>query len=150
MTMLSDGIEEVTSIVWGSVLDLPVELAIGQLLPTNPTVTCFVQIEGAWEGAVVFRCPERLGILLADSMFGDSSANRDTSDIRDALGEITNILTGNIKALLPQPSRITLPVIASGNDYELEVLGTETMAEVAFSCLGETFVVTMLHQADAN
>lgn len=150
MTMLSDGIEEVTSIVWGSVLALPVELATDQQLPTNPTVTCFVQIEGAWEGAVVFRCPERLGKLLADSMFGKSSANRDTSDINDALGEITNILTGNIKALLPQPSRITLPVIASGNDYQLVVLGTEITAEVAFSCQGETFVVTILHQVDAN
>lgn len=32
-------------------------------------------------------------------------------DLRDALGEVANVIGGNIKGLLPQPGSLTLPVV---------------------------------------
>jgi chemotaxis protein CheX len=105
-----------------------------------------VQVEGAWDGAVVLACPQELATKLAAAMF-DSAGEPSPSDVQDALGEITNMLAGNIKALLPHPSRITLPVVAFGSDYQLAMLGTHIRAEVTFSSQGESFVVSVLQQS---
>lgn len=32
-------------------------------------------------------------------------------DVRDALGEVANVIGGNIKGLMPQPGSLTLPVV---------------------------------------
>ena len=70
----------------------------------------------------------------------------DLDDVRDALGELANMLGGNIKALLPAPSQISLPAVAIGSDYELSVVGTGEVARVAFTCDGQPLLVTLLQR----
>jgi chemotaxis protein CheX len=38
----------------------------------------------------------------------------DDEDVADAVGELANMIGGNIKGLMPGPSVLTLPVVASG------------------------------------
>ena len=147
MTTMDAGIAEVARSIWRTVLDLPLGTAEPGDVPAEPTVTCFVQVDGAWDGAVVLRCSQRLAGRIAAAMFA-SPGEPAVEEVSDAMGEITNILAGNIKALLPQPCRITLPVVALGSDYQLQMLRTQALAEVAFSCQGETFVVTVLQPSD--
>lgn len=143
------GITEITQNIWRTVLDLPLDTAEEPEPGGEPSVTCFVQVEGAWEGAVVLRCSTALAGVLAGAMFHDDSAP-DPADVSDAMGELTNILAGNIKALLPQPCRIALPVVALGRDYQVQMLRTRPLAEVAFGCRGDMFVVTLLEQSDSR
>ena len=68
-----------------------------------------VRYTGAWAGSVVLRCDAGFAhacaaILLQDDACSDAA-------VRDAFGELTNMVAGNLKAVLPAPSRLSLPTV---------------------------------------
>jgi chemotaxis protein CheX len=109
------------------------------------TVTSIVHIEGAWQGAVILRCSQALAATLTAEMLGGESAPT-FDDIRDALGELTNMVAGNLKAMLPAPSSISLPTVVLGSDYEVDVPGASVVARVSFVSDGHPVVVMLVHR----
>jgi hypothetical protein len=47
----------------------------------------------------------------------------------------------------PEPSVLSLPAVAEGNDYSCQVPGCWTLVQFAFSCKGQPFQVTILKSA---
>jgi len=143
-------LEEVTETIWGTLFEFPLERS-GPVAgrdtdtDTDATVTSVVHIDGAWHGAVVLRCPMALATTLTSAMF--QTAEPGTDDIRDALGELANMTAGNVKALLPEPCGISLPTVAFGLDYQLDVVGTVAIATANFTCAGQLLVVTLLRRS---
>lgn len=78
----------------------------------NPedAVSAWVEVTGPWSGAVVLTCgrttAEELSRTLLRGPVGGAVA---PEDVTDALGELANVVGGNIKALLPAPSILGLP-----------------------------------------
>lgn len=66
-------------------------------------------ITGAWDGSVSVECSDALSRRIASGMFGVPDGKVSLEDVQDALGELVNILGGNIKALFPSPSQLSLP-----------------------------------------
>lgn len=66
-------------------------------------------ITGAWDGSVSLLCSENLSQRITSGMFRLPSESVSMDDIQDALGELVNILGGNIKPLFPAPSSLSLP-----------------------------------------
>lgn len=76
-----------------------------------------VFISGGWEGAVALGCSEALARKVASVMFAKTPQDMTVEEIEDAVGELANIIGGNIKALLPGPSELSLPI--QGTDVEV-------------------------------
>ncbi len=146
MTTIEFDIEEITGMIWQSLFDLPLERVSDAQPEGEPAVTGFISIDGAWSGAVMVRCPITLATTLTASMFQAASAPT-FDDVRDALGELTNMVAGNVKALLPSPCNLSLPAVALGTDYALSVLGTTTVACLSFICDGHPLLVTLLERS---
>ena len=142
--------------IWATLFDLPLEGAVDHELGGGPTVTSFVHIDGAWQGVVMLQCPMALAVTLTSSMF-DGNVSSDNAppqevpeaDVRDALGEIANMVAGNVKALLPEPCHISLPAVALGSDDTVSVPGTTPVASAPFTCDGHWIVITLLERRDA-
>ena len=64
-----------------------------------------------------------------------------------ALGELTNMVAGNVKALLPAPSAISLPTVAFGKQYEISVVGTRRVANVSFTSKSYPLVVSVVQRS---
>jgi chemotaxis protein CheX len=77
-------------------------------------------------------------------MFGADACDVTADQINDALGELTNIIGGNIKGLLPEPSHLSMPAVTEGTDYLFSVPGSRPMAEMSFTCEGKPFQITIL------
>lgn len=147
MTDIEQDIPEIAFSIWETLFSLPLVTAEpgAQLAEGASGLTGCVQIDGAWNGAVLLECPSALARQLSHELYrpeGQTTAE----EVRDTIGELTNMLAGNIKALLPEPSRISLPAVAEGDDYDLRVMGTQPVARVVFSCADEVFVVTVLER----
>lgn len=148
MLTIAADIEDIARTIWATLFDLPLELAEVGEFSAEPSVTSCVQIDGAWHGALVLKCPMPLARTLTAQMF-QAQSPPDLDDVRDALGELANMLGGNVKALLPAPCQISLPAVAVGSDYELSVIGAAEVASVTFLCGGEPLLVTLLQRAGA-
>ena len=65
-------------------------------------------------------------------------------DVRDTLGELANMIAGNLKALLPFGVAISMPSVVEGSDYSLRICGGNQASRLTFSSeLGE-FRVTLV------
>ncbi len=146
MTTLATGLAEIVNEVWSSLLTLPIARCEGTPVeteyPAEQMMTCTVPIEGAWTGAVVVTCASALAERIAESML--HTTELDPADVRDALGEITNMVAGNVKSLLPQPSRISLPLVIPGGDPSVGAPSLPVVARLAFQCEGLVLTVTAL------
>ena len=110
----------------------------------GPMLVGTVEITGAWEGSVTVDCPAELAEQTARAMFGSEPENG--AEIADALGEVTNMTGGNIKALLPGPSQLSLPAVVEGSNQQVSVPGSSLLTEVAFQCLGLPLKVTVVQR----
>ena len=75
-------------------------------------------------------------------MYGLDESEVDNKQIQDVIGEITNVLAGNIKSILPAPCSISLPCVAI-TDFNLHHPGSEMLTAVNFDCEGLSFLVIM-------
>ena len=68
-----------------------------------------VGITGAWTGRVVLELAPGTAERIARIMLATDRVS--TADVSDALGELVNIIGGNLKGLVPQPSVLGLPLV---------------------------------------
>ena len=142
--VLDTDLEQIATAIWGTLFDLPLEPTDVTSSEGGSMVTSVIHIDGAWHGAVLLRCPMALAVVLTTAMFL-SEGQPDHDDVRDALGELANMVAGNVKALLPEPCGISLPAVALGPDYELSVVGASPVATASFTYADHPLVITLLH-----
>lgn len=144
MSFMDDDIREIAVSIWETLFTHPLTAAAQTEPMSAPAVTGCVHIEGEWNGAVMLQCDSVLAATLAGELFQSSTPSSD--EVRDTVGELTNMLAGNIKALLTEPSRISLPTVALGEDYALTVVGTTAISTVALRCDDAPLLVTLLQR----
>jgi chemotaxis protein CheX len=112
-----------------------------------PLITGSVRISGAWEGRVVMCVPFSLARECGAHMHGRVAAALADDDVRDAWGELVNVVGGNLKALLPSPSQLALPEVRDATTWTWVELGYVGLNEITFACLGERIRLTLLRRA---
>ena len=74
----------------------------------------WVQLTGPWTGRVVVTTARSTAEELATCMLKEHAPPvLDDEDVADALGEMVNVVGGNIKAVLPPPAALSLPRVGS-------------------------------------
>jgi CheY-specific phosphatase CheX len=65
-------------------------------------------------------------------------------DVRDMLGELANMIGGNMKSGMATGIRLSMPTVMDGSDYDLRVCGAKVKNKLAFDCADGKFWVTVL------
>jgi chemotaxis protein CheX len=97
--------------VWSSYLDTD---GSSPLVPEpapnqKVDVTASVSVTGAWMGHVLVSCSDGASRNVAAALLGIEFDEVTDDDVADALGELANIIGGNVKSLLPEPCALSLP-----------------------------------------
>jgi chemotaxis protein CheX len=116
MKSMEELITATASDIWLAVLNMPLLLSTprnSEALP-NAALTSSVSIDGEWQGDVLLQCSAAFAERAASVMFGLERDYVGREEQADALGELANMVSGNLKSLLPGPSRLSLPVVWEG------------------------------------
>lgn len=103
---------DITRNVWTEFLGIGLAPVQSEKSPSRSSLSgCLasVTIDGEWNGFVAVACSRPLARRAAASMFGVASDAVTTDQIEDTIAELANIIGGNVKAILPCPSRLSLP-----------------------------------------
>jgi chemotaxis protein CheX len=147
MAISEEEIQQVTSQIWESMLDLHPCAANGEALNSpERRIGASVQITGGWEGAVRLDSSLTLARMAAARFVGTEPEQVSIDQVRDAMGELANMSAGMIKNLLPGPSYLSLPSVADGTEYNFTICKTNVESEVKFECEGEQFAVSLLRR----
>jgi len=101
--------------IWGSLVDVATEplVPVTDVLDTVPLTDPWsgqVAIDGEWHGVVRVDVAPPLAEALAARMLGDElSGEPGVADLEDAVGELANVIGGNVKSLVPGDGVLSLP-----------------------------------------
>lgn len=144
MRELEGAITEITGLVCTTMLGIEVEpCAPHRSKPGERAMVGCVQITGTWSGAVLVSCEPDFAVFVAKRLF-KTPGEPTLDDERDAIGEISNMIAGNLKALLPAPSFLALPTVSDGTDSALEVLQSRPVDKYELLAGGHPLTVVVL------
>ena len=138
-------IQEITESVWSTMLGMPLQIRWENTAPAAPPeyVTSWVNISGSWSGTITIGCSTAAARRAAAAMFGVTPEEASEEEVKDAMGEVANIIGGNLKGMLQGHSTLSLPMVADGSDDSMHVPGSVTIQASRFESGGEPLVVTV-------
>jgi len=107
-------------------------------------LTSFVHLTGEWNGAVLFECNPQQACQFAGRMLAMDPPEIVDDDVRDVLGELANMIGGNLKCGMATGVRLSMPTVMEGRDYDLRVCGSQVLERLGFQCAEGNFWVTVL------
>lgn len=134
MHLSSDDVAQIVQEVFSSMLGLDIEPVEGAVTSVGAAVAGSVGVSGATDCLISLEMQEEAALRVAAAMFGLEVPELSDDDIADAVGELTNMVGGNIKSLLPEPSMLSLPVVAHGRIPTLKVVGGKQLLNQGFLC----------------
>ncbi len=131
--------------VWSTQLGLSVEdLMDHAKTAETTTITAAIHITGDFRGGIRLESSRALVRRAASIMFDQPEDTMTREDELDVIGELTNVIAGNFKALIPGNSSLSLPTIVEGSDYQVSTVDVKTSDDYGFALDGEAMVVTVV------
>lgn len=113
-------VQAIVEQVWSSFLGeteplLPRPAAPGEPFPAEAAWSAAVSISGGGDATVTVELAAPVALSLTATMLGLGPGEEPADpDVADAVGEIVNMVGGNVKSLMPGPSVLSLPAVAAG------------------------------------
>jgi chemotaxis protein CheX len=94
----------------------------------HDAVSSWVEVVGPWTGAVVLTCGRTTAEELSRCLLAEHAPPvLDAEDVADGMGELANVVGGNVKAVLPGPSVLGLPEVGSAPAAGPDVLRVDLL-----------------------
>lgn len=135
---------QIVQSVFITMMDIEVRLCDAPWKSTGDRMTSIVYLTGDWNGAVILECHPRQACHFAGKILCMDTPETADDDVRDVLGELTNMIGGNMKSGMSIGIRLSMPSVMNGSDYDLRICGSEVQERLAFQCDDGNFWVTVL------
>lgn len=138
---------ELTQIVV-SVFETMMGLDVGEVgtlwFPGTGRLTAAVHLQGDWTGAVLFECTQAQACQFAGRFLSMDPPESVDDVVRDVLGELANMIGGNLKCVLSPKIRLSMPSVVDGSDYSLRICRVVEKTQIAFRSDQGPFWITIL------
>jgi hypothetical protein len=144
MSINEDILREVTQTAWQAMLGISLEASGAPAkVVREDHIVSQVSIHGAWDGTVFIRWTPTAAHNAARLLYQSDTPSAE--EVRDLIGEMANIVGGNLKGLLPGPSWLSLPIVehSPGTD----IANAVAVHEAWFECAGEPVGVRVVETA---
>jgi chemotaxis protein CheX len=125
-------IAKVVEAVFATMLALEVRECELPWFPNGEHLTAVLHMAGEWNGVVLLECDRTQACHFASRFLSIDQPNAVDNDVRDVLGELVNMIGGNMKCLLAPGIQLTMPSVVDGSDYCLRVCGAVLRERIAF------------------
>jgi len=146
-------ITEIVESVFATMMDLEVFECETPWAPNANRLTSAVHLAGDWCGAVLLECDRRQASRFAIRFLSMGAPDSDIVGgiqpgvvddvVRDVVGELANMIGGNLKCVLNRGTRLSMPSVVDG-DFSLRVCGAVVRERLGFRCAEGVFWITVL------
>lgn len=140
----SDELTAIVESVFGTMACLEVQPCRTVSQPQGARLTSAVHLTGDWNGAVILECSLRQACAFAGRFLTTDPPAAVNDDVKDVLGELANMIGGNLKCILARGIKLSMPSVVCGDDYKVRVCGAEVLMRLEFDSTEGTFWVTVL------
>lgn len=141
-TTYDSQIEQIVQSIFASMLGMEA-LRGDNPLDCQESVLGTIHIAGPKSVSVVLGLTSEVARATTANMLQMPPADVTNEDIRDVAAELTNMIGGNLKSLLPGPLFLSLPTVVAGRELGLEIPGAELVEDVGLLCDAGAFRVRL-------
>lgn len=113
-------------------------------------LTATIGFAGQWDGFVSMQCGEELAKYLTAKMLYADVDSLEDEEVRDALGEIVNMVGGKFKSTFAEnynngieAFKMSVPSLVQGKQYEVFAVGSDEVQQIVFKADGMSFCVDL-------
>jgi len=127
-------IEQVVGSVFSTMTGLDPAPAADQTEVPAPAslMTAAVYLGGEWRGAVFVHCLPFQARAFAGRFLDMPVPETVDNDVRDVMGELANMIAGNLKCTLCPGIRISPPSVVEGSSYSMHLCGGRVVYRSGF------------------
>jgi len=142
--ILPSELAQIVEAVFATMLNLSAGVDGTPWFPGVDRLTAAVHMAGDWSGAILLECDRRQACQFAGRFLSMDPSETVDDVVRDVLGELVNMIGGNLKCVLTRGIQLSMPSVVDGSDYCLRVCGAEARERLAFQCAEGLFWITVL------
>ncbi len=135
---------QIVESVFATMLTLEVEMCETPWFAAQDRLTAAVHLAGDWNGAVLVECGRGQACRFAGRFLSKDPPKAVDDVVLDALGELANMIGGNLKRVLSPGIRLSMPAVVDGSDYSLRICGAGAQDRRAFQCAEGIFWITIM------
>ncbi len=136
--------------VWTTQLGLSIDdLKVLAITAETTTITAAIHITGDFRGAIRLESSRALIRRAASIMFDQPEDTMTRGDELDVIGELANVIAGNLKALFPGNNSLSLPTIIDVSEYQISTVDVKTSDDYGFALDGEAMILTVVEHGSA-
>jgi len=135
--------------VFGTMLKISVQMEPpgSPIRHGEPHIAGSVGFIGNLSGVVYVYSTQRFARKLTRSLLGEKDTEPGEEMVNDAVGEIANMIVGNLKSRLADRGMnciLTIPSIVRGNDFRIEPTSSTQRRVCSYLCDGDQVVIETL------
>jgi len=123
-------IESIAQTVFSTMLNIDLERTSPPDIRNEAICVGAIQITGGWVGCITLSLCTSAADAAAAAMLQMAPDEVTEADRFDVIGELANVIGGNLKSILPGPSDLSLPTVVSGTGFDLKIPSTEMIDDV--------------------
>jgi chemotaxis protein CheX len=141
-------LDRVVGMVFETMLNMEVT-PVERVWQKRPGVmTAAVQFAGQWKGAVFVECTEDQACQIAARLMNIPSPTSIDEDAVDSIGELANMIGGNMKSVMPRGVELSAPLVVAGSDYGLRLRSCDLVTRAVFDTECGPFWITLVEMQD--
>lgn len=113
--------------------------------PLEADISAVIGLAGEANGWVAIGLNKKVALKIAENMLGEPKAYID-ADVRDAVGEIVNMIAGGAKAELSQKGfsfKIAIPTVVVGENHQLGQMKNTAYMVIPFTTDDGSFFISV-------
>ena len=113
--------------------------------PLNDSISGVIGLAGTHKGVLAIHIPSKVAMAITGSFLG-MDVDEMNADVEDAVGELANMLGGNVKAILSEKGRdidLSLPSTIIGKHYDFQPTREAERIVIPFACAAGEFVIDL-------
>lgn len=134
---------EVVSNIWSTMLSLETKASYNKRnLMRTPLYSAYITLSGGFDGGVILQTSQRHASLVAAIIFNKELAEIQHDELRDIMGELTNIIGGHVKAMFNETCNLSLPFVVENIEANIQIPNTRILMNVMLESNNEPISIT--------
>jgi len=139
-----DDLVQIVQAVFETTLKLEAFEAETLRLPLQERLVASVALAGEWNGEVLLECGAKQACGFAGHFLGIAIPPAPDAVVLDVLGELANVIGGNLKSMLGRGVRLSLPSVTAGVSDGPKIGTARCITRAGFRCSEGPFWVSVL------
>lgn len=123
---------------------------MAESIPLTESISGVIGMAGTHKGVLAIHIPNKVAMTITGSFLG-MDVEEINEDVEDAVGELANMLGGNVKSILSENGKdidLSLPTTITGQQYDFQPTKDAERIIIPFSC--DTGEFTIDFQLEKN